>query len=159
MPAAFLSFYLIITELLSQGETFLPTLLFGDEETRALHRKKKIQGRNKPMTFWGLLGHCTHSPLPPGHFHQLYQAGQASCPCWDSTEHLGSHHRGDQVPALKTGLGTLEVWKLCQINWVLQIFSRRVWTQNPQREAWFSTRAAEIEEAGTASLRMVKAKN
>lgn len=41
MPAAFLSFYLIITELLSQGETFLPTLLFGDEETRALHRKKK----------------------------------------------------------------------------------------------------------------------
>lgn len=121
--------------------------------------KKKIQGRNKPMTFWGLLGHCTHSPLPPGHFHQLYQAGQASCPCWDSTEHLGSHHRGDQVPALKTGLGTLEVWKLCQMNWVHQIFSRRVWTQNPQREAWFSTRAAEIEEAGTASLRMVKAKN
>ena len=51
MPAAFLSFYLIITELLSQGETFLPTLLFGDEETRALHRKKKNPGQKQANDF------------------------------------------------------------------------------------------------------------
>ena len=162
MPAAFLSFYLIITELLSQGETFLPTLLFGDEETRALHRKKKkkIQGRNKPMILrsaWVLYSQPPAArslwsiiPGRPGILLLLRLRG---------AEHLGSHHRGDQVPALKTGLGTLEVWKLCQINWVHQIFSRRVWTQNPQREARFSTRAAEIEEAGAASLRTVKVRN
>ena len=123
-------------------------------------KKKKIQGRNKPMILrstWVLYSQPPAArslwsiiPGRPGFLLLLRLRG---------AEHLGSHHRGDQVPALKTGLGTLEVWKLCQINWVHQIFSRRVWTQNPQREARFSTRAAEIEEAGAASLRTVKVRN